>query len=133
MVPCGRRRRSCGSRCGRSWSRRTWPQETQAAGSSGCSGSRRETCRCQVCAVDLVKRCLCGCGRFSHVDFCWFSMVLFQSESDFDGLQISVCCPNLRKNRLGELELNCFSRITDFTLYTELLMILFLLRMKFYN
>ena len=87
-----------------------------------------------VGAVDLVT-CLMPvrnseCGRFSHVDFCGFSMVL---ESDFDGLQISVCCPNLRKNRLGELELNCFSRITDFTLYTELLMILFLLRMKFYN
>ena len=130
MVPCGRLRRSCGSRCGRSWSRRTWPRATQAAGSSGCSGSRRETCRRRGGLGDVMPVRNSECGRFSHVDFCGFSMVL---ESDFDGLQISVCCPNLRKNRLGELELNCFSRITDFTLYTELLMILFLLRMKFYN
>ena len=56
---------------------------------------------CTACAVDLVKRCLCECGRFSLLDFCWFSMILFQSEWDFDGFQISVCFLNWRRKRFG--------------------------------
>ena len=39
---------------------------------------------CTACAVDFLKRCLCECGRFSLIDFVWYSMIVFQSEFDFD-------------------------------------------------